>query len=358
MSPAPTTYSEFFSSGLRAIRGARSRSGSQSRVENPPAAAARYNLLRSLSYRSTGSTPNNSAPTTPSSELTEYFAPSSPIISSPLSRAPVENIAPKSKAGRKAHQHHRRRSTIIDIPARIFGEIGRAVSSATPTTTSVVPFPSAGSDSNVAPLNIYTSDPFGASPFASSFFTEAGATPGSDAVPSSDPVPSAKPAAHQPRPRRVSLLGMSIGAGERISKGSNVVVDVKAEPPAKQTHTRDRSRSRRFSLPIPLPVSAPPFASFTKPSALRSPQNKPARPALHRPPAFTRTHTSPVLGLMHMHPIPSYALEYGEYKLPLDLDLEAYNSALKIDAVDIGTIDWREFHAQLPVLLMRDETVV
>ncbi|KAJ7692149.1 hypothetical protein B0H17DRAFT_1200726 [Mycena rosella] len=168
------TYSEFFSSGLRAMAGTsyrRSFSGcSLPAVPTAPNAlksSARYNVLRNLARR-----------TRSSSSPTSSFMPSDDTTSSSTTR-------------------HRRRSSIVDISSRLFARMTHSVDSWSLTTD-----PSRQSDNDSCNSPSYEKnhpiiDPFDASPNSSSFFIDCVETP--VFVPTSPP--------RRQRPQSFLLLG-------------------------------------------------------------------------------------------------------------------------------------------------------
>ncbi|KAJ7503307.1 hypothetical protein B0H11DRAFT_2222595 [Mycena galericulata] len=147
------TYSEFFSSGLRAMAGTshrRSISGHSSPIPSAPSPAlkssGRYNVLRTLARRTR------------------------------TSSSPVPPFMPSEKS--TTSQRHQRRSSIVDLPARLLGRMTRSpdtwslldqnTMNQTRQSVDAIYFPRNSSYQKNTPII----DPFDASPNSSSFFID------------------------------------------------------------------------------------------------------------------------------------------------------------------------------------------
>ncbi|KAJ7471032.1 hypothetical protein FB451DRAFT_1399778 [Mycena latifolia] len=177
------TYSEFFSSGLRAMAGASYRrpcSGYSSPI-HALKSSARYNVLRNLARRTRSSSPPTSTPTP----------------------TPMPTSIPSHDT---TFTRKRRRSSIVDLSSRLFGRVTSADTWSLPSQT--------GDRSRRSEDGIYQSrnsasshekprpiiDPFDASPNSSSFFIDWVDSPVSIPTPP-------RPRRHRPqRPQSFLLL--------------------------------------------------------------------------------------------------------------------------------------------------------
>ncbi|KAJ7052016.1 hypothetical protein C8F01DRAFT_1262243 [Mycena amicta] len=311
-----SSYSEFFSSGLRAMSGGspHNRSGSRSSTESPTnalKASARYNVLRGLARRSSTSAKAPSSPSSPATSIS---------VSSPL--------APAALVSKSTQPDHRRRSSLIDIPARIFG---RRMSSSPPETWSLPDAPgnkqrerhqSTGSidqDGVYLIRNYEKVDPFGSSPYSSSFFTVE-LEVDVEEVPAPTPTPA--------RPRRLSLMNFHLGESPRLSlsplqRNGTTKTHSPNQNQNQKENQKQQSRARRLSLP------AAPFS--------RSPSS---RPTLNHTRSDRYDRAWPVM-----------RLDEHEDEDELDRD---YRRRHEHEHDPVGAIDWRQFHAEIPVLLYEE----
>ncbi|KAF7327262.1 hypothetical protein MKEN_00303600 [Mycena kentingensis (nom. inval.)] len=357
-----STYSEFFSSGLRAGGASRSTNTgpSRARADSPtPAnavkASARYNILRGLARRASSTRSVSVSPRPPSLV---------PVRLVPVAGPPL---------------HRRRRSSLIELPARLL-HLGRRPSSSMSIRSvdawSLLEAPATASTAAATPATAHSDgtylirnhsiaansnahvprprprphtgvdewekiDPFGAS--AASFF--------SLEVEEQIRTPRAAPTS-QIKTRRLSLLSnFRLGSIQR-PLGSGIVGSRKSsqEQPAPYA-----SHTRRLSLPLSLPLPVLPFVS-----AASSP---PAASVLSASRASSRISPSPSPSDKYdLAPAPSSLSDKHDRwppwhsVCPLDEELEEDDEEKYLPAYDpVGAIDWRAFHTELPVLLLCQE---
>ncbi|KAJ7035314.1 hypothetical protein C8F04DRAFT_536021 [Mycena alexandri] len=179
------TYSDFFASGLRAMSGMSYRGPFASSASPVPP-----------------STPSNALNSSGRYDVLRSFARRSRTMSSPTSASMFEYTTPTTST------RHKRRSSIVDLPARLLGRM--------PPCSDICSMPSKSSDraqnAHNLPLNSTSYekirpviDPFDASPYSSSFFIDFVETTPS---PVSIPTPTPRRAHNQrQRPQSFLLLG-------------------------------------------------------------------------------------------------------------------------------------------------------
>ncbi|KAJ7690786.1 hypothetical protein B0H14DRAFT_3175740 [Mycena olivaceomarginata] len=163
------TYSEFFSSGLRAISGgaySRPSTGTSSpRISSPPVNAlkssGRYNVLRGISRRARTS----SSPTSPMTP-------------------PIDTTTTSTRK--------QRRTSIVDLPSRLLGRMINSDRLPGPCLTRPTGY------EKIRPIT----DPFDASPYTGSFFIDYVETPVSIPTP-----PRSRSRSQTQRPQSFLLLG-------------------------------------------------------------------------------------------------------------------------------------------------------